>query len=662
VFLSLWNSFVFSLSSAKACHCSIALSAFVCCCCVCEDILKQQQKKQLETKKKIHRVLLCFQTSKGKEKSMAPLDALVKQWMEWDHDPATRAEVQALVSKNDTTKLEKILGKRMKFGTAGLRSTMGAGNAHMNQLTVLQTAQGLAAYLRQKYTAHELNRGVVIGYDGRRNSRLFAEIAATVMHQQGLRTYLYHRCVPTPFVPYAVTYYKTLGGVMVTASHNSKEYNGFKVYAENGAQIVSPTDKEIAASINTHLTPLPSSWAPFTASDHVDPLDEIFADYFKTLRASYTPAGDPAAVRFTFTAMHGVGTDFTVHALRHVLKVPAEHLSIVEDQAQPNPDFPTVRFPNPEEGKTSLELSFMTADRSDATVILANDPDADRLAVAERLPGNEGWKCFTGNEIGTLLGWWAIECARRRGTPLNKCLMLSTVVSSCVLKTMAAQEGVQYSETLTGFKYLGNAAMQREAAEGLETIFAFEEAIGFMWGRRLMDKDGVTAAAVVADLACYLRKEHHRSLMEQLEAINQKYGYHFTYNSYTTSGDPAKTGLLLGDIRTAENGHYPSSVAGRKVTRVVDLTQRVDTAAPSGRSSLPKEPMITLYVEGDLRMTVRCSGTEPKIKWYAEMVTKNPAGAKELNKFVAKAVVQLMQPKKFGLIMRAEDNVIFSKI
>lgn len=593
---------------------------------------------------------------------MSSVSTLVKQWLEWDRDPATREAVETLVAKNDTKRLQRILGRRMKFGTAGLRSTMGPGNAHMNHLTVLQTAQGLAAYLRKKYSVSDLDRGVVIGYDGRHHSRDFAEIAATVMHQQGLRTYLYRRCTPTPFVPYAVTYYKTLAGVMVTASHNPKEYNGFKVYAENGAQIVSPTDKEIAVSINEHLTPLPSSWAPFTASDHTDPFDAVFADYFNSLRAAYKPVGDPTAVRFTFTAMHGVGTDFTMYALRHVLKIPAEHLSVVEDQARPNPDFPTVRFPNPEEGKTSLALSFVMADRNDASVILANDPDADRLAVAEQLPDGRGWKCFTGNEIGTLLGWWAMECARRRGTALNKCLMLSTVVSSCVLKTMAAQEGVQYSETLTGFKFMGNVAMQREAAEGLEPIFAFEEAIGFMWGKRVMDKDGVTAAAIVADLACYLRKEKHRSLAEQLEAIYKKYGYHFTYNSYTTSDDPAKTGLLLESIRTAAAGHYPTSVAGRKVTRVVDLTKQIDTAEPSGRSPHAKEPMITLYVEGDVRITIRGSGTEPKIKWYAELVTTNPAGAAELNTFVAKAVEELMHPKKFGLQMRPEDTEIFSKL
>ncbi|KPI87989.1 phosphomannomutase-like protein [Leptomonas seymouri] len=593
---------------------------------------------------------------------MSSVDALVKQWLEWDHNPVTRQEVEALAAKKDTQTLQKILGERMQFGTAGLRSTMGPGNAHMNCLTVLQTAQGLAAYLREKYSANELNRGVVIGYDGRHNSRLFAEMTATVMHQQGLKTYLYRRCSPTPFVPYGLTHFKALAGVMVTASHNPKEYNGFKVYAENGAQIVSPVDQAIAASIDAHLTPLPSSWAPFTESDHIDPYDEVFASYFKTLQESYKPVGDPTAVRFTFTAMHGVGTDFTTHALQNVLKIPAEHLSIVEDQARPNPDFPTVRFPNPEEGKTSLALSFVTAERNDASVVLANDPDADRLAVAERLPEGKGWKCFTGNELGALLGWWAVKCAQRSGKPLNKCLMLSTVVSSCVLRTMAAQEGVQYSETLTGFKFMGNVAMQREASDGLEPIFAFEEAIGFMWGRRVMDKDGVTAATVMADMACYLRKEKQRSLVEQLEAIYKKYGYHFTYNSYTTSDDPAKTGLLLEGIRTAEAGGYPTSVAGLKVTRVVDLTTQIDTAEPSGRSAHAKEPLITLYVEGGFRITIRGSGTEPKIKWYAEIVTKDPAGAAKLNSFVAKAVEQLMQPKKFGLVMRPEDIAIFSRL
>ncbi|KAK7195900.1 phosphomannomutase-like protein [Novymonas esmeraldas] len=593
---------------------------------------------------------------------MASLEAQVQQWLAWDRDATTRRAIESLAAQKATSALQRCLSSRMKFGTAGLRSTMGAGNAHMNRLTVLQTAQGLAAYVKVHFTPADLSRGVVIGYDGRRHSREFAEVTATVLHAQGIQTYFFSRCVPTPFVPYGIRFYKALAGVMVTASHNPKEYNGFKVYWSNGAQIVSPLDAAIAAAIDANLAPLDSSWSAFSAADHVDPYDAVFKDYFATLPSSYTPAGDPTAVRFTYTAMHGVGTPFTTHGLRHVLGLSASQLSIVAEQAEPNPEFPTVRFPNPEEGKATLALAVATADAHGASVVLANDPDADRLAVAERLPGAGGWHVLTGNEMGALLGWWAIERARRAGVALDRCLTMSTVVSSRILKTMAAQEGVRYVETLTGFKFMGNMALERRAAEGLQTIFAYEEAIGYMWGERVMDKDGVTAAVVVADLACYLRKEKGLSLLEQLQRLYQQYGYHFAHNSYVTSDDPGKTAAVLRGIRTATAGGYPTAVAGRPVRRVVDLAAQVDTGSATGRPSLGKTSMMTLHVEGGITITVRGSGTEPKIKWYAELITKDPAGQQTLHEFVAKAVQQLMQPHKFGLTMRGEDAALFSKM
>nr|CAJ2472244.1 unnamed protein product [Leishmania braziliensis] len=593
---------------------------------------------------------------------MSSLDAKVQQWLAWDRDPTTRQVIESLAAKKETAELRRRLERRMKFDTAGLRSTMGAGNAYMNSLTVLQTAQGLAAYMKQQFSPTELLRGIVIGYDGRHHSRKFGEITATVMHQQGIKTYLYAHCVPTPFVPYGIRFLKALAGVMVTASHNPKEYNGLKVYWTNGAQIVAPLDASIAAFIKASRTPLESSWAPFTATDHVDPYDAVFEDYFATLRSSYVPASDASAVRFTFTAMHGVGTRFTTYGLQHVLGLPASHLSVVAEQAEPNPDFPTVRFPNPEEGRSAFALSFATAERHGASVVLANDPDADRLGVAERLSDGEGWHVLTGNEIGALLGWWAMERARWKGIALDHCLLMSTVVSSCILKTMTLKEGAQYSETLTGFKFIGNKAMERRAREGLQTLFAYEEAIGFMWGDRVMDKDGVTAAVVVADLACYLRKERHCSLLEHLQSLYRQYGYHFTYNSYVTTDDPAKIALLLQSIRTAVSGKYPTHVAGRPVTRVVDFAAQVDTAAPLGRPSLGKTSMITLHVDGGMQITIRGSGTEPKIKWYAELVTKDAAGQQMLNAFVVKAIHQLMQPHKFDLFMRSEDAELFSKL
>lgn len=588
------------------------------------------------------------------------LDANIQQWLAWDRDPVTRAEVEKLVSDKATAVLEKLLSQRMEFGTAGLRSTMGAGNSQMNRLTVLQTAQGLAAYMAATNSS-ELARGVVIGYDGRHLSQEFARITATVMRSWNIKTYLFRQMVPTPFVAFAVRRYGALAGVMVTASHNPKEYNGLKVYWSNGAQIVSPRDAEIASSIAAHLEPRPASWAPFQPSDHIDPYDDIFESFFATLKQSYLPAGAPNTVRFTYTAMHGVGAPFTLHGLKTVLGLHPSHVASVAEQECPDPEFSTVRFPNPEEGKTSLALSFATAARSGSTVILANDPDADRLAVAERTRSGS-WRVFNGNEIGALLGWWAVERVKQSGKPRDRCLMLTTAVSSSMLRSIAEAEQVQYSETLTGFKYMGNVALDRAAKEGLLPIFAYEEAIGFMWGDRVFDKDGVTAAVVVADLANYLMAKHQRTLQEQLQTIYKTYGYHFTNNSYVVSDHPSKTKMLLQDIRSFQDGSYPKQVGGHAVQHVVDLGVGIDTREPSGRSPLPKTSMITLFVDGGMKVTIRGSGTEPKLKWYAEKISKNENGGEELKAFVQAVVKELVQPKKYGFTLRLEDADLLSKI
>lgn len=591
------------------------------------------------------------------------IKSLVEQWLAWDRNEETRSAIQTLWEAGDEGKLKALLGRRMRFGTAGLRARMGAGNAQMNPLTVIQAAQGLAAHLVSQFSETDLaTRGVVVGFDGRHNSLTFAKLTVTAMRARRIRTYLYDRVTPTPFVPFAIRHYRCVGGVMVTASHNPKQDNGYKVYWCNGAQITSPRDKEIAASIEANLEPWEGAWV--LGRGDVNPFSEINQAYFGSLRQHYTPLGRAPTdggrkdLQFAYSAMHGVGYRFARDALM-VCGVPAASVHSTKEQEEPDPNFPTVEFPNPEEGKGSLGLALRTAARTGASVVLANDPDADRLAVAEKQPKEGSWHVFTGNEIGALLGWWAVHHARRRGDELDRCYFLSSTVSSPILDSIARKEGLRFRETLTGFKWMGTLAEQL-AREGTgRVLLAFEEAIGFMWGDRVFDKDGVTAAGVMADMARYLWAEEGCTLHQKLLSVYQVYGYHFSSNSYVLAPDPAKVLLALRNIATKENGHYPTTVAKAKVKGVRDLSNGLDTRVlPDHKATLPtspKSPILTFYLDNGVTFTVRGSGTEPKLKWYTSLVTSDPNGQLLLARFVRAAVDELIQPEAYGFQRRRAD-------
>lgn len=586
------------------------------------------------------------------------VEPLVRQWLEWDEDPGTRDAIAAMWERREEDALRRVLVGRLAFGTAGLRAVMGPGNTQMNRLTIIQTSQGLATYLQSQFTEADLRtRGVAIGFDGRHHSDVFARLAATAMRARGVKTYVFQQVVPTPMVAFAVREHRCVAGVMVTASHNPKEYNGYKVFWENGAQIKGPHDKGIAEAILTQLEPWPGAWKDAWGDE--DPFEQLTDRYFHELAERYVPRGRGGTVRFAYSAMHGVGSPFTQRSLA-LCGVPWSHVFPVTEQDRPDPDFPTVVFPNPEEGKGALALAIATADANGANVILANDPDADRLAVAERQDDAANpWRVFTGNELGALLGWWAVDCARQDGRDLAKCHLLSSTVSSPILASIAAKEGMHYTDTLTGFKWMGSEAERIERTGEGKVLFAFEEAIGFMFDTIVYDKDGVSAAGVVADLACYLQQhEGGKTLAGKLEDVFNLYGHHFALTSYVICRDPAKMREVFVDIATMEEGTYPSRVAGVPITGVRDLFTGLDTRMPDRVARLPvcnTSPMITFFFENGIKMTVRGSGTEPKLKWYGSFVTDRADGDAFLREFVAKAVEELIQPDRRGFERRAAE-------
>ncbi|XP_074397724.1 phosphopentomutase [Zonotrichia albicollis] len=593
-----------------------------------------------------------------------------EQWLLWDKNPKTYAIVKQLLAEGNAGELQKYFGSRMEFGTAGLRAAMGAGISHMNDLTIIQTTQGFCRYLEKNFSDLK-KRGVVIGFDARAHlssggsSKRFARLAANTFISQGVPVYLFSDIIPTPFVPYTVTHLKLCAGIMVTASHNPKQDNGYKVYWENGAQIISPHDKGISQAIEENQEPWPQAWDDRLIDSSPllhDPYAMVNKEYFKDIQKQcfYRNINKETNLKFVHTSVHGVGHKFVQLAFKAFDLSPP---FAVPEQKDPDPDFPTVKYPNPEEGKGVLTLSFALAEKDGARIILANDPDADRLAVAEKQESGE-WKVFSGNELGALLGWWIFTCWKnnsRDARAIKDVYMLSSTVSSKILRAIALKEGFHFEETLTGFKWMGNRAKQL-MDQGKAVLFAFEEAIGYMCCPAVLDKDGVSAAVITAEMASFLATRN-LSLSQQLKAVYDEYGFHITKASYFICHDPKVIQQLFDNLRNFDGKNtYPKSCGRFKVSGIRDLTTGYDSSQPDQKAILPtskSSQMITFTFANGGVATMRTSGTEPKIKYYSELCA--PPGnsdveqlKKELDELVNALEKHFFQPEKNKLQRKTE--------
>ncbi|XP_017469126.1 PREDICTED: phosphoglucomutase-2 [Rhagoletis zephyria] len=595
----------------------------------------------------------------------------IDQWLEWDQCRKTRAEIEALDQAGDWKKLNELLLTRLAFGTAGLRGKMRAGFNGMNDLVIAQTAQGLSTYMAEQFSDNDRKiGGIVFGYDGRHNSKRFAELSANIFIRAGFKVYLYRRLVATPLVPYTIRHFNCLGGVMVTASHNPKDDNGYKVYWNNGAQIITPHDKNIQKTILSNLVPREGTWDTANLYEHellMDPKEAI-VDYVYKLRATVPQAvidvNSQSNLRLVYSAMHGVGYPFINDTFAAIKLKP---VIAVEEQRDADPEFPTVVFPNPEEGKSALELSIKKADSTGCTIILANDPDADRLALATKNTNTGKWKVYSGNEIGALLGWWAIHLYQQSNSEasLSNCYMLASTVSSKILKAFAQKHGFHFIETLTGFKWMGNESDEL-MKNGKTVLFAFEEAIGFMFSTNVLDKDGVSAACHLASMACYLEAKEKITFDEKLENIYKEYGFHYNISSYYFCYEPPVIKKIFEHLRNfkGEPKTYPFSILDGKykIKHIRDLTNGVDTSQPNGKAILPvsaSSQMITFTFENGLVITLRTSGTEPKIKYYAEMCAQPDQRDFDVlinttNEMVSAIVQEFLQPNDNNLTPKAD--------
>ena len=548
---------------------------------------------------------------------METLFTTAQNWLNQDPDQETRAELEQLIAEAKAGKtdvqaeLANRFNGRLQFGTAGLRGRLQAGSMGMNRVLVAQAAGGLAEYLK----GYDKEPSIVIGYDGRKNSDVFARDTAEIMAGAGIKAYLLPRKLPTPVLAYAIQYFDTTAGVMVTASHNPPEDNGYKVYlgkANGGGQIVSPADKEIAALIDKvaigNIKDLPRSQNFTVLSDEI--VDAYIA---KTASLAKEPACD---INYVYTAMHGVGYEVLSKTLAKA-GLPQPH--IVAEQVWPDGTFPTVNFPNPEE-KGALDLAIEVAKKHNAEFIIANDPDADRLAVA--LPDAAGnWKPLHGNVIGCYLGWYLAKQYHAQG---KKGVLACSLVSSPALAEIAKKYGFDSEETLTGFKYIGKV-------NGL--LFGFEEALGYLVDPdKVRDKDGISAAIVFLDLVRSLKKEG-KTLADYAADFTKEFGAYVSGQISIRVSDLSEIGKLMSALRH----NPPAEVGGFKVATFLDHTK-------TDRQS----DILVFVLENGSRLIARPSGTEPKIKFYLDARGTDPKNADEVLAQFDESVRVLLRQEQYG--------------
>ncbi|KAL5511802.1 hypothetical protein ACEPAH_5020 [Sanghuangporus vaninii] len=589
------------------------------------------------------------------------LEASVRDWLRLDKNEHTIQEIEDLISSGKWDELERRMSKRIEFGTAGLRGRMEAGWARMNDLIVIQASQGLCSYVLREIP-NAASRGIVVGHDHRHHSEEWARLVAMVFLNKGFRVYLYRRLVHTPLVPFAVSKLHAACGVMITASHNPKTDNGYKVYWENAVQIISPHDVGIAKSIEENLEPQSWSTSVVDASKLCEDVTESMIESYFTSLATLSTARElclQSKVKFVNTSMHGVGHVYAARAFE-TFGLPV--FRPVKDQQEPDPEFPTVVFPNPEE-KGALDLALKTADDFGARYVLAQDPDADRFTAAEKSPDGK-WITFTGDQIGAIFAARCLEIYRTTGQPLNKLAMIASTVSSKMVEAIARKEGFTFAETLTGFKYIGNKARDLEN-QGYHVPFAYEEAIGFMIGTDIRDKDGVSATAFFAELAVKLASEGS-CVSSYLKGLYEKYGHFETANSYFICNDPPTIDRIFARLRAYDGekpvgeANYPSAIACLDVTNVRDLTVGYDSGNPplyKPHLPLSSGHMIQFRAQSQsddtkIALTIRTSGTEPKIKFYLEGSGSDVSSVKDvLGKVIAELRDSWMEAEKNGLKM-----------
>ena len=539
--------------------------------------------------------------------------ARIDQWLTSEYDKDTVAKVQELVDNNQETELLDSFYKELEFGTGGLRGIMGVGSNRMNKYTIGKATQGLANYLKKQFPDQEIK--VAVSYDSRNNSQEFGHLVADVFSANGFQVYLFKELRPTPILSFAVRHFKCQGGVMLTASHNPKEYNGYKAYWNDGGQLVAPHDEEVITEVNKIKSVKDIKFDRNEKNIHLvdEDFDQIYIDANLKLSIHPEAVKSQKDLKIVYSPIHGTGITIVPKMLE---AWGFTNITVVDEQAKPDGNFPTVVYPNPEE-EDAMSMAMRKGEEIDADVVMATDPDADRVGVAVKLPSGE-FQLINGNQIGSLLTYYVLSSKKDLGQLKDNQYIVKTIVTSNLFSDIAKSFDVKTYETLTGFKFIGEVMTK---LEGKETyLVGGEESYGFLVGDLVRDKDAVNSCAFIAEMTAYFKSEG-KSLYDVLIKLYLDYGYYKEkLISLTKKGKAGADEIkqMMADLRA----NLPKTLGSIEVTEVRDYESSEATDMATGKKSkidLPKSDVLQFITKDGDVISASPSGTEPKIKFYCSV-------------------------------------------
>lgn len=554
----------------------------------------------------------------------AAIQAKIDTWLNGNFDTATKEEIKKLQAQNPN-ELADAFYRNLEFGTGGLRGLMGVGTNRMNKYTVGMATQGYANYLKQSFPGEEVS--VAIAHDCRNNSRFFAETTANVFAANGIKVYLYEELRPTPNLSFAIRHLKCKGGVVCTASHNPKEYNGYKAYWDDGSQLVPPHDKNVIKEVDKILSVDDVKWSGGEANIVLigKDVDEVYFDMVKGLSIYPDVIAKHKDLGIVYTSIHGSGITMVPEVLK---RFGFTNVHIVKEQMVPDGNFPTVVYPNPEESE-AMSLGLKLAEQLEADILCGTDPDADRLAIGVK-DSNGKWVLMNGNQTAVLAFNYLMEARRAKGIAQSNDMVVTTIVTTPMIDAIAAGNHVACYRVLTGFKWI--AEMIRLKAGKENYIIGGEESFGLMIGDKVRDKDGVSAVALLCEMAAY-EKDKGRSLYEKMIDLYVQYGFYKEHLiSITKKGMDGQQQIAA--MMESYRNNPPKTINGSAVVKLLDYELQKGTNPQTGEQwtiELPKSNVLQFILADGSSISARPSGTEPKIKFYFSVNTKLNS-AKEFDK------------------------------
>lgn len=545
----------------------------------------------------------------------------IKTWLKGKYDAETKSKIQQLIDDKNSTQLTDSFYKNLEFGTGGMRGEIGVGSNRMNQYTVGAATQGLANYLNQAVQGEQIK--VAIAYDSRNFSPEFAQVAANILSANGIVVYLYKELRPTPQLSFTVRHLGCHAGIVITASHNPREYNGYKVYWNDGSQVVPPHDKNIVKEVNaiTNVKDIKFKGVKKRIKFISDSVDKAYLKAVKSIAVNPRMIKRQADLKIVFSPIHGTGITMVPQALA---QLGFNQVTIVEAQATPDGNFPTVIYPNPEE-KEAMTLALNKAKEIDADLVIATDPDADRVGMAVKDPNGE-WQLLNGNQAASLIIYYLLKAWKKAKKLTGNEFVAKTIVTTDLIDEMAAKAGVHCYNTLTGFKYIAQVIRELEGKQ--QFIGGGEESYGYLIGDKVRDKDAIASCAIIAELTAFA-KDAGLSLFDFLAEMYQKNGFYYEgLISLTMKGKSGAEEIqaMMANFRA----NPPKSLAGSKVIRMDDysaliktnLTTGEVTHIEAGKMGIDSSNVLQFFTTDGTKFTCRPSGTEPKIKFYVGVRAK----------------------------------------